>query len=67
MDNVTFSVFDLLGQRIWNQNNFKNTSGYSNVNLELNSLSNNIYLLVMDVERNGELKDRIVKKIIVKK
>jgi subtilisin family serine protease len=67
MDNVTFSVFDLLGQRIWNQNNFKNTSGYNTVNLELNSLSNNIYLLVMDVERNGELKDRIVKKIIVKK
>jgi subtilisin family serine protease len=67
MDNVTFSVFDLLGQRIWNQNNFKNTSGYNTVNVELNSLSNNIYLLVMDVERNGELKDRIVKKIIVKK
>ncbi|UFH35598.1 S8 family serine peptidase [Flavobacterium acetivorans] len=67
MDNVTFSVFDLLGQRVWNQNHFKNTSGYSTANLELNSLSNNIYILVMDVERNGELKDRIVKKIIVKK
>jgi subtilisin family serine protease len=67
MDNITFSVVDLLGQRIWNQNNFKNTSGYSTVNLELNSLSDNIYLLVMDVEKNGELRDRIVKKIIVKK
>jgi hypothetical protein len=67
MDNVTFSVFDLLGQRVWNKNNFKNTSGYGTANLELNGLSDNIYLLVMDVERNGELKDRIVKKIIVKK
>ncbi len=67
MDNVTLSVFDLLGQRVWNQNNYKNTSGYSTVYLELNSLSDNIYILVMDVERNGELKDRIVKKIIVKK
>jgi hypothetical protein len=67
MDNVTFSVFDLLGQRVWNKNNFKNTSGYGTANLELNNLSDNIYLLVMDVERNGELKDRIVKKIIIKK
>jgi hypothetical protein len=68
MDNVTFSVFDLLGQRVWTQSNYKNTSGFSSsVSLELNSLSDNIYLLVMDVERNGELKDRIVKKIIVKK
>jgi hypothetical protein len=67
MDNVTFSVFDLVGQRVWSQNNFKNTSGYNTVNLEINTLSDNIYLLVMDVERNGELKDRIVKKIIIKK
>ena len=67
MDKVTFSVFDLQGKRIWNQNNYKNTSGNSTANLELNSLSNNMYFLVMDVEKNGELKDRIVKKIIVKK
>ena len=67
MDKVSFSVFDLQGKRIWNQNNYKNTSGYSTANLELNSLSNNMYFLVMDVERNGELKDRIVEKIIVKK
>lgn len=67
MDTVSFSVFDLLGQKVWNQGNFKNTSGYCTANLELNSLSNNMYILVMDVERNGELKDRIVKKIIVKK
>jgi hypothetical protein len=66
MDAVSFSVFDLQGKRVWNQNHFKNTSGYSTANLELN-LINNIYILVMDVERNGELKDRIVKKIIVKK
>ncbi|MDR6844562.1 S8 family serine peptidase [Flavobacterium granuli] len=67
MDNVSFSVYDLSGKRIWSQNNFKNTSGYNTVGLELNGLSNNIYFLVMDVQRNGELKDRIVKKIIVKK
>lgn len=67
MDNVAFSVFDLLGQRVWNQNHFKNTSGYGTAQLELNGLSDNIYVLVMDVKRNGELKDRIVKKIIVKK
>jgi subtilisin family serine protease len=67
MDKVTFSVFDLQGKRIWNQNNYKNTSGNSTANLELNSLSNNMYFLVMDVERNGELIDRIVKKLIIKK
>ncbi len=67
MDTVSFSIFDLQGKRIWNQNNYKNTSGYSSANLELNNLSNNIYFLVMNVESNGELKDRIVKKIIVKK
>ena len=67
MDKVTFSVFDLQGKRIWNQNNYKNTSGFSSADLELNNLSNNIYFLVMDLERNGELKDRIVKKLIVKK
>jgi len=67
MDAVSFSVFDLLGQKVWNQGNFKNTSGYGTANLELNNLSSNVYILVMDVERNGELKDRIVKKIIVKK
>lgn len=67
MDAVSFSVYDLLGQRVWKQNHFKNTSGYSAANLELNNISDNVYLLVMDVERNGELKDRIVKKIIVKK
>ncbi|OAZ04919.1 thermophilic serine proteinase precursor [Flavobacterium succinicans] len=67
MDAVSFSVFDLLGQKVWNQGNFKNTVGYGTANLELNNLSSNVYILVMDVERNGELKDRIVKKIIVKK
>ncbi|HEU4791944.1 MAG TPA: S8 family serine peptidase [Flavobacterium sp.] len=67
MDTVSFSVFDLQGKKVWSQNNFKNTSGYSTANLELNSLSDNMYILVMDVERNGELKDRIVNKIIVKK
>jgi hypothetical protein len=67
MDTVSFSVFDLQGKRIWNQNNYKNTSGFSSADLELNNLSNNIYFLVMDLERNGELKDRIVKKLIVKK
>ncbi len=67
MDSVSFSVYDLLGKRIWNQNNFKNTSGYSNVSLDLNGLNSNVYIMVMDAERNGELKDRIVKKIIVKK
>jgi hypothetical protein len=67
MDTVSFSVFDLQGKRVWNQNNYKNTSGSSYAELELNSLSNNIYFLVMDVERNRELKDRIVKKIFIKK
>lgn len=67
MDKVSFSVFDLQGKRIWNQNNYKNTSGNSTANLELISLNNNMYFLVMDVERNGELIDRIVKKLIIKK
>ena len=61
------SAYTLQGKRIWTNDGYKNTPGITTTNVDLSTLNNGIYLVVVDVLRNGELKKREVKKIIINK
>ena len=67
MDKVRMSAYDLQGKVIWTNDSFKNTSGQTNTAVDLSSLQNGVYFLVIDVVRSNEIKKREVKKIIIQK
>ncbi|TXD53447.1 T9SS type A sorting domain-containing protein [Polaribacter sp. IC063] len=67
MDKVRMAAYDLQGKVIWTNDSFKNTSGQTNTAVDLSSLQNGIYFLVIDVVRSTEIKKREVKKIIIQK
>lgn len=67
MDKVRMAAYNLQGQRVWVQDNFKNTAGQNNTAVDMSSLSNGIYMLVIDVLQGNQLKGREVNKIIINK
>lgn len=67
MDKVLIQVYSLKGEQLWSDDVFKNTSGQASATLDLRHLNDGIYLVVMDVLRNGEIKKREVKKLIISK
>lgn len=67
VDKVVVQVYNLQGTRVWMSDVFKNTPGQTDASINLSHLKDGIYLMVMDVIRNGELKKREVKKLIINK
>jgi subtilisin family serine protease len=67
MDKVRMSAYDLQGKTVWTKDTFKNTSGQSNTSIDISSLNNGIYILVIDVIRSNQLEAREVNRIIVNK
>jgi len=67
MDKVVVSAYNLLGSRVWSNDAYKNTSGSASAVADLSSLTPGVYIVVIDVIRNGELKRREAKQIILNK
>jgi len=67
MDKVTISAYNLQGVRVWSSDAFKNTSGSATATVNLSALNSGLYIVVIDVLRNGELKKREVKQVILTK
>ncbi|MCF6212611.1 MAG: S8 family serine peptidase [Flavobacteriaceae bacterium] len=67
MDKVQMSAYSIQGQKVWVSDVFKNTSGHTDTSIDLSSLNDGIYFLVVDVIRSGGVKKREVKQIILVK
>lgn len=65
MDKVMISAYTLQGARVWSSDTYKNTPGRIIATVNLSFLNNGIYLVVVDVLKNGEIKKREVKKVII--
>ncbi len=67
MDKVLARAYSLNGTMVWSNDAYKNTPGQTKDTLDLSSLNNGIYIVVIDVLRAGEIKKREVKRIVISK
>jgi len=67
MDKVRMTAYDTQGKVVWSNNSFKNTSGQTNTSVDISSLNNGIYFLVIDVVQSNQIQKREVKRIIIQK
>jgi subtilisin family serine protease len=67
MDNVRMTAYDIQGKVVWWNDSFKNTSGQTSTSVDISSLNNGIYFLVIDVVRSNQIHKREVKRIIIQK
>ena len=61
------TAYDTQGKVVWSNNSFKNTSGQTNTSVDISSLNNGIYFLVIDVVQSNQIQKREVKRIIIQK
>jgi hypothetical protein len=66
MDKVRMSAYDLQGKIVWTKDTFKNTSGQNTTSVDISSLKNGVYFIVIDVVRDNQVQAREVNRIIVK-
>ena len=67
MDKVRMTAYYTQGKVVWSNNSFKNTSGQTNTSVDISSLNNGIYFLVIDVVQSNKIQKREVKRIIIQK
>jgi hypothetical protein len=67
MDKVRMSAYDLQGKIVWTKDTFKNTSGQNTTSVDISSLKNGVYFIVIDVVRDNQVQAREVNRIIVNK
>jgi subtilisin family serine protease len=67
MDKVRMTAYDIQGKSVWVKDSFKNTSGQTNTSVDISSLNNGIYFLVIDVVQSNQIQKREVKRIIMQK
>ena len=67
MDKVKMYAYDLQGKVVWSKDSFKNTAGQNNTAIDISSLNNGHYILVIDVLKGNQISAREVNRIIVNK
>jgi subtilisin family serine protease len=67
MDKVRMTAYDIQGKSVWGKDSFKNTSGQTNTSVDISSLNNGIYFMVIDVVLSNQIHKREVKRIIIQK
>tara|TARA_B110000977_G_C11087242_1_gene495141 strand:+ start:237 stop:4448 length:4212 start_codon:yes stop_codon:yes gene_type:complete len=67
MDKVRMTAYDIQGKSVWVKDSFKNTSGQTNTSVDISSLNNGIYFMVIDLVRSNQIQKREVKRIIIQK
>ena len=60
-------AYDLQGKVVWSKDSFKNTAGQNNTAIDISSLNNGHYILVIDVLKGNQISAREVNRIIVNK
>ena len=67
MDKVKMYAYDLQGKVVWSKDSFKNTAGQNNTAIDISSLNNGHYILVIDILKGNQISAREVNRIIVNK
>lgn len=66
MDKVEVTIYDMKAQKVWQSNSFKNTQGNTLKIINVSELKSGMYIMAIDIFRDGEIAKREVKHIIKK-
>jgi sugar lactone lactonase YvrE len=66
-DKLLLKVFNLNGVLVWSREELKNSVGQQMSTINLDFLSEGIYVIVIETFKDGEIKERDVKRVIIRK
>ena len=65
MDKVVVRLYNQIGQLMWSSEDFNNTSGYSNEEVNVVGVPQGAYIVTMDAIQSGEIKGYQFKRLII--
>lgn len=65
MDKVNAIVYDLSGKVVWHSDNLKNVEGFTETQLNMESLSSGVYVFLLNATRSNEVKFYQTAKIVI--
>ena len=64
---MQLNVFNINGALVWSREEIKSSIGQEVSSINLDFLGEGIYLLVIETFKNGEIREKEVKRIIIRK
>ena len=66
-DTLLLKVYNLNGAMVWSGNEIKNIVGQQQTPINIEFLTDGVYFIVIEAHKDGELKEKEVKQIIIRK